>query len=138
MMKHLLLSVLAVVVLALAISGAAHARAPLSQNTPINDQLFAAAVGDAIRKACPTISARMGLVMRKARALETYALAQGYSGDEIDAYINSKPDQEKMKRRRDAYLLENGAVVGDRESYCRVGRAEIAAKSPIGVLLRSR
>jgi hypothetical protein len=78
--------------------------------------MLAAAVGDRIRTECPTISPRLFVVWRKARALERYALKQGYSAAQIDAYTSS-----------DAH-----------RAHCRVGAAEIAANSPIGELLRNR
>ncbi|MEM6741175.1 MAG: DUF5333 domain-containing protein [Pseudomonadota bacterium] len=123
---------------ALAVSSAAEAKPHLRDNIPINNQLFAAAVGDQIRRNCPSISARVGLVWRKARALERYALEQGYTDDEIEDYLESKPDIRAMEARRDAYLAENGVRRGDAESYCALGQAEISANSPIGELLRSR
>jgi hypothetical protein len=137
-MRHLIATALGLVLFALALSGAAAALPPLAKNEPINDQLFAAAVGDRIRKECPAISARLWVVMRKARALERYALEQGYTQAQIDAYTSSEPDKERLAARALAYLAERGARPGDAEAHCRVGRSEIAAKSPIGELLRSR
>ena len=45
-MKSLIAGALGLVLFALALTGAAAALPPLAQNKPINDQLFAAAVGD--------------------------------------------------------------------------------------------
>ncbi|RDC71915.1 hypothetical protein DLJ49_12525 [Rhodovulum sp. 12E13] len=137
-MRHLIATALGIVLFALALGGAAGALPPLAQNKPINDQLFAAAVGDRIRKECPEISARLWVVMRKAQALERYALDQGYTQAQIDAYTASDPDKKRLEARALAYLAERSARPGDAEAHCRVGRAEIAAKSPIGELLRSR
>jgi hypothetical protein len=128
----------ALALLALAFSGAAAARPPLEKNAPIVDKLFAAAVGDRIRKACPSISARMLVVYREARALERRALDEGYSEAEIEAFVSNDAAKKRLEARADAYLAERGATPGGQEAYCRVGRAEIAAKSPIGELLRSR
>jgi hypothetical protein len=136
-MKRLIATALAPTLFALAFTAAA-ALPPLSQNRTVNDQLFAAAVGDRIRKECPTISARMFVVMQKARELERYAKAQGYTEAQIDAYTSSEPDKARLESRALAYLAERSARPGDAEAHCRVGRAEIAAKSPIGELLRSR
>ncbi len=137
-MRSLITAVLGLALFALALSGAAAALPPLSQNKVVNDQLFAAAVGDRIRKGCPGISARLLLVMRKARALERHALAQGYTQAQIDAYISSEPDKARLGARARAYLAERGVRPGDAAGHCRVGEAEIAANSPIGELLRSR
>jgi hypothetical protein len=138
MLQRFIALALALTLFALAFSGIAQARPPLRDNKPINDQLFAAAVGDRIRKECGSISPRMLLVIRKARALERYARDQGYTEAQIEAYIASEPDKRRLEARAAAYLAERGARPGDAEAHCRVGRAEIAAKSPIGELLRSR
>ena len=129
---------LAALLLVLLIAAPAAARPPLAENEPIIRQLFAAAVGDRIRKTCPTISAKMLLVMTKAAALERYALDQGYTPEEIDAFLNDKAERARMDARVDAYLAERGVRPGDAEDHCRVGEAEIAENSPMGELLRSR
>jgi len=121
-----------------ALGAKAAAASPLARNDAINDQLFAAAVGDRIRKECPTISARLFLVWRKAEALEAYALDQGYTADQIEAYLESEADKARLEARALSYLAERGARPGDAAAHCRVGEAEIAANSPIGELLRSR
>jgi hypothetical protein len=138
MLRPLTALALALTIFALAFSGMAQARPPLRDNKPINDQLFVAAVGDQIRKNCPSLEARMGLVYRRGLALYNYALGQGYTRKEISDYLESKPDNRAMQARANAYLEKRGVRQGDAESYCAAGRAEIAANSPIGELLRSR
>ena len=128
----------ALLILALVLAAPAAARPPLGENMPIVRQLFAAAVGDRIRKTCPTISAKWVLVMQRAVALERHALRQGYTPDEIDAFLDDEAERAKIDARAAAYLAERGARRGEAEAHCRIGRAEIAAKSPIGELLRSR
>lgn len=124
--------------LSLGLASGAMAQVPLNQNTHINGQLLAAAVGDVIRKTCPTVHARMFTVMSKANALKAYARAQGYSENEVKAFLKSDVEKARMNKLRDAYLAEQGAVPGDAESYCKVGRAEIEKGSLIGSLLWSR
>jgi len=138
MFKPLTVATLCLTLFALAFTGAADARPALRDNTPINDQLFIAAVGDQIRKNCPSIAARMGVVYSKGRALYNHALAQGYTRAEISDYLESREDNRRMRERADAYLAERGVRPGDAASYCRAGEAEIAANSPIGELLRKR
>lgn len=138
MRPSLLAASLIVTLLAAALSASAQTPPPLRENDAINTSLFAGFVGDEIRKNCDTISARMVVVWRKLRALERDALRQGYSEAEIRAYIDSREDKRRLERRRDAYLDANGVRRGDAESYCALGRREIAANSPIGELLRSR
>lgn len=124
----LLLSLLAAPALALE---------PINREPFINDSLIAGRVGDVIRNTCPTISARMIVVYGKLKDLERYARDKGYSEDDFEAFRNDATEKNRMKAQAQAYLRDAGAVEGDVESYCRVGRAEIAKGSLIGELLRS-
>ena len=137
-MKRLALASLAFVAFALLVSGTAMAKPPLREHGYINDQLFAAAVADELRKRCSSVEARMVKVRTEALALYNYALRQGYSKAEISDYLESKEDNARMKQRRDRYLQSKGVKKGEEATYCRLGQEEIAAKSPIGSLLRSR
>ncbi|MEM8980200.1 MAG: DUF5333 domain-containing protein [Pseudomonadota bacterium] len=111
---------------------------PLGTQDHVMDRLFAAAVGDEIRKACPTISARLFRVLREARALENWALEKGYSEKQIDAFLESRSERQKLEKRRDAYLLAAGVRSDDAQTYCSLGRDEIAKGSLIGYLLKLR
>jgi Family of unknown function (DUF5333) len=79
----------------------------------------------------------MFVVLMKIEDLKSYALDQGYSRDEVEAFIKNKDQKNRLKAEAAAYLAEAGAVEGDPESYCKVGRDEIAKGSLIGELLRS-
>ena len=120
----------------LLLPGLASAKPPLSEHGYINSQLFVAAVADELRKRCPSVEARMVLVRTRGLALFNYALGQGYSRAEISDYLESKPDNARMKARRDAYMAERGVRRGDAESYCRLARTEMSAGTAIGELLR--
>ena len=124
--------------LALAAPAAAAELPPLRENTHINSRLLAAAVGDEIRRNCPSISARMFTVIREARALESYALQAGYSRAEVEAFLRSRDERRRIRAERDGYLGRNGVVEGDAASYCRLGQREIADQTYIGSLLRAQ
>jgi nucleotide-binding universal stress UspA family protein len=121
----------------LAAASPALAQVPLAEEAHINDSLRAGRIGDVIRNTCPTISARMFVVLMKIEDLKRYALDQGYSRDEVEEFIKNKDQKNRLKAEAAAYLAEAGAVEGDAESYCKVGRDEIAKGSLIGELLRS-
>jgi hypothetical protein len=121
----------------LALASPAFALDPLPEETHINDSLRAGRIGDVIRKTCPTISARMFTVLGKIEDLKRYATDKGYSREEVEAFIKNPEQKARIKAEAAAYLAEAGAVEGDAESYCRVGRDEIAKGSLIGELLRS-
>lgn len=121
----------------MAVASPALALDPLPEEAHINDSLRAGRIGDVIRKTCPTISARMFTVLGKIEDLKRYALDKGYSRDEVEAFLKDREQKDRLKAEAAAYLADAGAVEGDVQSYCRVGRDEIAKGSLIGELLRS-
>ena len=129
-MKHLILSLslLASPVLALE---------PINLDPHINQSLIAGRVGDTIRNICPSISARMLVALSKLRELESYARDKGYTEADFEAFMDNKAEKDRLKAEAADYLTAAGAVEGDEESYCKVGRDEIANGSLIGSLLRS-
>ncbi len=110
---------------------------PLPQEKHINDSLRAGRIGDVIRKTCPTIKARMFVVLGKIEDLKAYALDKGYARADVEAFIKNPEQKARLKAEADAYLKQAGAVAGQPETYCAVGEAEIAKGSLIGELLRS-
>ncbi len=122
---------------AFAFAAPAPAAEPLNQNAHITSSLVAAKVGDTIRKTCPSISARMFVVLDKMSALEDYARAQGYTEAEVKAFLKNKTEKKRINDLAAAYLKAAGAVEGDVESYCVAGRAEIAKGTLAGSLLKS-
>ncbi|WBU53669.1 DUF5333 domain-containing protein [Paracoccus sp. SCSIO 75233] len=132
-MKKLILSALTASIVAAAVP--ALAQVPLSQEKYINDRLIAARVADRVRRECGSIDARIVYAWSQARALKRYAQNQGYSDAQIDAFLDSKQDKARIYAAAEDYLTRNGAAKGDAESYCRIGRAEIASKSVAGSFL---
>ncbi|MFV2002198.1 MAG: DUF5333 domain-containing protein [Paracoccaceae bacterium] len=111
---------------------------PLSQEKFINDSLISAAIGELIRRDCSTISAREFRAITKGWALIRYALDLGYSRDEIKAFVDSKTEQNRVEAAAVEYLHANDVVKGNEQSYCKLGRSEIARGTLTGYLLRSR
>lgn len=108
---------------------------PLSQERYINDRLIAARIADRIRRECPTLGARMIYAYSQARALERYALDKGYSRAQVDAFLDSKEDRRRIYAVAEDYMARNGVNKGDPESYCRLGRQEMAGGTVTGSLL---
>jgi hypothetical protein len=111
--------------------------AGLEQDVHVTDKLVAAQVGDIIRNTCPSISARMFVVLGEMISLKNYAFDQGNSEAEIKAFLDSPSEKARIKALALDYLAKAGAVEGDANTYCTVGRAEIGADSMAGQLLRS-
>lgn len=113
------------------------AQVPLNQDAHINDSLVAGKVGDTIRKTCPSISAKMFTVLSKLNELEDYARGKGYAEADVKAFLKDPKEKARIKGLALDYLTKAGAVEGDEESYCKVGRDEIAKGTLTGSLLRS-
>ncbi|SIS61999.1 DUF5333 domain-containing protein [Paracoccus saliphilus] len=111
---------------------------PLSQERYINDRLIAARIADRIRRECPSIDARMIYAWSQARALKKYARGKGYSDAQIEAFLDSRPDKDRIYGVAEDYMARNGVTKGDAESYCRLGRDEIAGKTVTGSLLSAK
>lgn len=123
----------------LCLSGAAMAedKVPLVENAHIRDSLVAGRVADVLRTECGSLQARMLLALQKLNDLRDYAVAQGYTEAEVKAFLKDKAQKDAMKAIAAEYLAKAGAVAGDEESYCRVGRDEIAKGTLAGSLLWS-
>jgi hypothetical protein len=124
-------------VLSLSQAAGAVALEPLNEEKHINDSLRAGFIADRIDDECDTISARKFVALAKLNDLKSYALKKGYAAEEIRAFVRDKNEKKRGKAEAAAWLEAAGAVPGDAESYCRIGRDEIARKSLIGSLLRS-
>ncbi|MDT0683682.1 DUF5333 domain-containing protein [Roseicyclus sp. F158] len=108
----------------------------LRGETDINAGLKATATAVELSDNCPGVNARLLRGINYLRQLEQMAKDRGYSQSEIDAYVDSRKDKKRLEAEARAELSAKGAVEGDRESYCKVARAEMAEGSAIGRLLR--
>lgn len=137
-MRVYMISVVAGLAALVAATTAVASKPSLQSVTVVEEGLLAVAVADKIRRECGEISGRF----MKARAIlnDLYeeARAQGYTDDEIEAYVTSAAQKNRMRTKRDTYLEGQGVVQSDPASYCAAGRAEINKSSQIGTLLRAR
>jgi hypothetical protein len=127
-----------VVALAVALASPARALPPLAENGYINERLLAAQIGDLIAKTCPSIVARETYALFQALKLKSYANDLGYSDAEIKAFIRAPAEKKRVRDAALRYMKAKGVVEGDPESYCTLGRDEIARKSITGTLLKAK
>lgn len=135
-MKHK--TIVAAMVVSVMTTANASALTPLPKEAHINQSLMSGVVADKIRKACPSISARMIVAWGKLNGLKDYAVKKGYKEDEVRAFLKNPTEKARVKAMAADYLKSHGAVLGNAESYCNVGREEIAKKSLIGQMLRAK
>lgn len=123
-------------VLALAATPA-FANPKIAADDHVTEALVGARMGDVIRNTCPSISARYFAVLGAMSDLKAYARSQGYTEEEVKLFLKDPEQKARISALADKRLAKAGVKAGDVESYCVAGRAEIAAGSATGKLLRS-
>ena len=118
-------------------AGAAQAKQDLKDLPSVWNGLLNIGIANEIRETCPSISARMVRAALRLNSIQNEAEGMGYSQAEIDAFRKSEANKAAMRAEGEAYMKNNGVVKGDAETYCALGRAEIAKSSQIGRLLRA-
>ncbi|MCC5976258.1 MAG: DUF5333 domain-containing protein [Rubellimicrobium sp.] len=118
------------------IAGTTVANQSLGQVTRVTEGLINTAIAYEVSRVCPSIHPRMvdGLIFLN--SLKAHAQSLGFSEAEIDAYTRNRAEKARLEAIARGRLAEMGAVVGEPQTYCEVGRAEMAAGSQIGRLLR--
>jgi hypothetical protein len=130
-------SVVVVLLIAVSCPAIAQGKVALAEEVHINEQLVAAAAGDILRQTCPSLSARMLVVLLKMQRLESYARSKGYDESEVTLFLKDKAEKARVRATAVAYLAAAGVREGDVDSYCTVGQAEIANGTLVGSLLWS-
>ncbi len=116
---------------------AAQTPPPINEEQHINDSLLAAAVGAMILRDCSTIFPRYLVIKGKVDALEEYALGQGYTEEQIEAFLDDKDERKRMRKLANTYLRDHGVVKDDPETFCALGRDEIAKGTLTGEMIWS-
>lgn len=119
----------------LADASSAAALPPLGEQAAIVDKLVSVRVADRIRRTCPTIGARLFRVLSESNALKSEVRGLGYSEDVVRAFLRDDAERAKIYEKAEAYLSAHGAKAGDAETFCDLGRAEIAANTYAGSLI---
>ena len=130
------LKALGVIAIVALLAGATSAKAELRSVTHVSEGIITAAIAYEIGDKCGPVDALLLRGIGFLNGLRSHAASLGYSAAEIDAYIDDKTEQDRLEAVARDRLRAMGAVAGQSETYCTVGRAEIAAGSAIGQLLR--
>ncbi len=123
--------------LMLALPGSAVAAKPhLSEISIVTEGLIATGIAYEISEKCDAIRPRYIRGLSYLSSLKGYARSLGYSNDEIKAYTDDRQEEVRLVKIARARLESLGAIDGNEQSYCKVGKAQIAQKTAIGRLLR--
>ena len=122
-------------VLATALTGTVRAEG-LKDEAEIRDALLVVGMAYEISRKCDSIDARTLTGIRTLLNLKSRARELGYSSDEIDTYIDDKAEKKRLEGIARGQLAQLGVVADDPETYCTVGRDQIAKGTGVGRLLR--
>lgn len=128
---------IAVIALAAALPAAQlMSQTALKDVAKVRDGIIYTGMAYEISQQCDSISARLFRGLNYLRSLRRHARDLGYSEAEIEAYINDDAEKDRLEGIARTQLARLGAVPGEKDSYCAVGRAQIAANTRVGWLLR--
>jgi len=130
------LAALAIALCTVGFAGAVAAKPALKDVAHVREGIIATGMAFELSEKCGSLSPRRIRGINFLFSLRTHAFDLGYSSAEVDAYINDKTEENRLKQIAYSRLRALGTAAGDEASYCTVGRAEIAKKSAIGNLLR--
>ncbi len=132
--RKLRLTAAATAAILVSISAAAHP--PLREVPEIDEEVFYIAVADVIRKECDRIEARILRAINRMLELNARAQELGYSDTQINAYLDSDANKERM-RAKGRELFESRSINPQKpEDLCQMGLEEIKNQTRIGALLR--
>lgn len=117
-------------------AGAASAQTPLRDVAYVRDGIIHVGMAYELSQKCDDLSARIFRGIGFLQSLQRHASGLGYSDEEIDDYVNDKDEKKRLEAIARAKLAELGVVEGQEDTYCAVGRAQIAANTRVGWLLR--
>lgn len=125
----------ALLAILMALPVAAQAKPAIRDVPKIDEGLFTIGLANEIRKTCPAISARMLTALAALNDLQQTAREMGYTKAEVEAYLDSEAEKERMRARKRAYFEQKGLAT-DVAGHCTLGEMEIAGGTPVGRLLR--
>jgi len=117
-------------------AGATAVRGELRDEASITEGLIAVAIAYEIGERCDELSARRLTGINYLFALKAEAERLGYSEAEIDAFVDSDAEQDRLEGVARERLRGFGALEGQWHTYCTVGTAQIDGDTLVGRLLR--
>ena len=121
---------------AVLLAGPVGAQTPLKDVAYVRDGIIHVGMAYEISEKCGDLSARLFRGLGFLQSLKNHARGLGYTEAEIDAYVNDAAEKDRLEAIAREALADLGVVEGVESSYCAVGRAQIAANTRVGWLLR--
>ena len=117
-------------------AGAASAQTALKDVAHVRDGIIDVGMAYELSEHCDSIRARLFRGLGFLQSLKSHASELGFTDEEIDEYVNDRNEKKRLEAIARANLFTLGVVEGEEASYCAVGRAQIAANTRVGWLLR--
>ena len=117
-------------------AGAASAQTALKDVAHVRDGIIDVGMAYELSEHCDSIRARLFRGLGFLQSLKGHASELGFTDEEIDDYVNDRNEKKRLEAIARAKLATLGVVEGEEASYCAVGRAQIAANTRVGWLLR--
>ena len=117
-------------------AGAASAQTALKDVAHVRDGIIDVGMAYELSEHCDSIRGRLFRGLGFLQSLKSHASDLGFTDEEIDDYVNDRNEKKRLEAIARAKLVTLGVVEGEEASYCAVGRAQIAANTRVGWLLR--
>jgi len=126
----------AAALIAVGAAAAATDYAAMRADNRVQSELLGASMAYIVVEECEAINLRRLKLVSYALSLTSHAKGLGYTGSEVEAYVNDKDEQARFRARALERLVEKGAVEGNAASFCDVGRAEMEKGTYVGSILK--
>ena len=118
------------------LAGATAANPEIGQIELISEGLINTAIAYEIDRVCDSIEPRTIEGINFLWSLKEHASELGYSDAEIRSFVDNEEEKARLEAIARQRLRDMGAIEGQPETYCTVGRAEMAGRTDIGRFLR--
>lgn len=102
----------------------------------VTEGLIAAGMAIELDDNCGSVNVRMLRGLSFLQGLKSHLSDLGYSGREIDAYIDNDAEKDRLEAIARQRLGALGVNTNDPASYCAVAQGQIAQGTQVGRLLR--
>ncbi|WP_341366713.1 DUF5333 domain-containing protein [Yoonia sp. BS5-3] len=117
-------------------AGSVCAQTALKDVQYVRDGIIHVGMAYEISERCDSLRPRTLRGLGFLNSLRDHARDLGYSDDQIDDYVNDRAEKDRLEGMARAELARLGANADDDASFCAVGRAQMAANTRVGWLLR--
>lgn len=135
-MKKSSVLILSILVATAGFAGSVSAQSALKDVQHVRDGIIHVGMAYEISERCDSLRPRTFRGISFLNSLKNHATELGFSDDQIDAYVNDDAEKDRLEGIARQELARLGAVAGNDDTFCAVGRAQMDANTRVGWLLR--